>query len=72
MSLTTQQSDAFDAAYAQIQSQAKSFHKFVPLILPSALDMDGEPAHRRLFSEYLARLQPASAVLLFTCLLIVP
>ncbi len=53
ISISTLQSEAFDTAYARIQSQAKSFHKFVPLVLPNALSMDGELAHRKLFSKCL-------------------
>ncbi|ATY58913.1 amidase family [Cordyceps militaris] len=49
---TKQMSEAFDSAYALIQSQAKSFHKFVPLVLPDALSIDGELAHRKLFTGH--------------------
>ena len=42
---------AFEAAYAKIESQAKSFHKRVPLPTAKALEINGEPAIRTLSSE---------------------
>ncbi|KAK3186367.1 hypothetical protein K4F52_004905 [Lecanicillium sp. MT-2017a] len=61
---TKQMSEEFEAAYARIQSQAKSFHKFVPLILPNALHMDGELAHRRLFSKCLGKTAGSGVLIL--------
>ncbi|KAG8161020.1 hypothetical protein KVR01_009284 [Diaporthe batatas] len=52
---TKQMNEAFENAYATIESQAKAFHKFVPLPLPSVLKIDGELAHRKLFTGYFKR-----------------
>jgi hypothetical protein len=51
-SLTGKQNEAFENAYATIESRAKVFRRFVPLPLPSALKIDGELAHRKLFSKF--------------------
>lgn len=51
-SLIGKQNEAFENAYATIESRAKVFRRFVPLPLPSALKIGGELAHRKLFSEF--------------------
>ncbi|KAH8761174.1 amidase family protein [Diaporthe sp. PMI_573] len=49
---TKQMNEAFENAYATIESRAKVFRRFVPLPLPSALKIDGELAHRKLFTGH--------------------
>ncbi|KAM0335643.1 hypothetical protein ACHAQA_000692 [Verticillium albo-atrum] len=49
---TRQMREAFDHAYTEIERQAKSFHKFVPLPTADKLNINGEPANKILFTGH--------------------